>query len=144
MATEACGAFLGSICLATLVRPAWYRPVFSAGAVGFMAMVALFSLSIWFAASLPILLLAGIGVSGFSAMQVTLLMHGTPLAMRSRVMGLLSLSIGAAPFGILLVGALSEWLGPARALTVTSFTGLISLSVLALAWPALRRAPQGP
>ena len=144
MATEACGAFLGSICLATLVRPAWYRPVFSAGAVGFMAMVALFSLSIWFAASLPILLLAGIAVSGFSAMQVTLLMHGTPLAMRSRVMGLLSLSIGAAPFGILLVGALSEWLGPARALTVTSLAGLSSLAVVILAWPTLRRAPQGP
>ena len=142
MATEACGAFVGSLCLATLVRPGWYRPVFSAGAAGFVAMVALFSLSTWFAASVPILLLAGVGVSGFSAMQVTLLMHGTPLAMRSRVMGLLSLSIGAAPLGILLVGALSEWLGPARALTVTSLAGLSSLAVVILAWPALRQAPK--
>ena len=63
MATEACGAFVGSLCLATLVRPGWYRPVFSAGAAGFVAMVALFSLSTWFAASVPILLLAGVGVS---------------------------------------------------------------------------------
>ena len=57
-------------------------------------------------------------------------------------MGLLSLSIGAAPLGILLVGALSEWLGPARALTVTSLAGLSSLAVVILAWPALRQAPK--
>ena len=62
--------------------------------------------------------------------------------MRSRVMGLLSLSIGAAPFGILLVGALSEWLGPARALTVSSLTGFAALVAAILVWPALRRGPR--
>ena len=112
MATEGLGAFLGSLGLATFVRPTWYRPAFIAGATGFLGMVFLFSLSTWYAASLPVLLLAGLGVSGFAAMQGTLLMHGTPPEMRSRVMGLLTLAIGAAPFGILLVGALSEWLGP--------------------------------
>ena len=144
MATEACGAFLGSLGLATFVRPAWYRPIFTAGAAGFIAMVALFSLSTWFAASLPILLLAGLSVAGFAAMQGTLLMHATPPDMRSRVMGLLALAIGAAPFGILLVGALSEWLGPARALTVTSLTGLTALAVAALVWRAIRRAANQP
>ena len=44
-------------------------------------------------------------------------MHGTPPAMRSTGDGTaLPHAIGAAPFGILLVGALSEWLNPARAL----------------------------
>lgn len=144
MGTEACGAFLASIALATFVRPAWYQPVFTTGAACFVGMVALFSLSSWFAASLPLLLIAGFGVAGFSAMQSTLLLHATPLHMRSRVMGLLSLSIGAAPFGILLVGALSEWLGPARALTITSLTGFAALVATALAWPALRRASARP
>ena len=144
MATEACGAFLGSLGLATFVRPAWYRPVFTAGAAGFIAMVALFSLSTWFSASLFILLLAGLSVSGFAVMQGTLLMHGTPPEMRSRVMGLLALAIGAAPFGILLVGALSEWLGPARALTVASLTGLTALAAAALVWRAVRRAANQP
>ncbi len=144
MATEACGAFLGSLGLATFVRPAWYRPVFTAGAAGFIAMVALFSLSTWFSASLFILLLAGLSVSGFAVMQGTLLMHGTPPEMRSRVMGLLALAIGAAPFGILLVGALSEWLGPARALTVASLTGLTALAAAALVWRAFRRAANQP
>ena len=144
MGTEACGAFLASLALAMFVRPAWYQPVFSAGAACFIAMVTLFSLSTWFAVSLPLLLVAGFGVAGFSAMQSTLLLHATPLHMRSRVMGLLSLSIGAAPFGILLVGALSEWLGPARALTVTSLAGLTALAAAALAWPALRRVAARP
>ena len=89
-------------------------------------------------------MLAGCGVAGFSAMQSTLLLHGTPLHMRSRVMGLLSLSIGAAPFGILLVGALSEWLGPARALTVTSLAGVTALAATIFVWPALRKAPTRP
>ena len=144
MGTEACGAFLGSLALATFVRPAWYRPVFSAGAAGFIGMVVLFSLSTRFTVSLPILLLAGFGVAGFSAMQSTLLLHGTPLDMRSRVMGLLSLSIGAAPFGILLVGAFSEWLGPARALTVTSVAGLTTLAAAAFVWPLFRPVAQRP
>ena len=107
-------------------------------------MVALFSFSPWFAASLPILFFAGLSVSGFAAMQGTLLMYGTPPEMRSRVMGLLCLAIGAAPVGILLVGALSEWLGPARALTVTSITGLATLAAATVAWPALRQAARQP
>ena len=142
MATEGVGALVGSLALATFVRPAWYRPIFNAGAAGFLAMVVLFSFSAWFAVSLPLLLLAGLGVAGFAAMQGTLLMHGTPPDMRSRVMGLLSLAIGAAPFGILLVGALSEWLGPARALTVTSLAGLTALAVAVFVRPAARSAPE--
>ena len=144
MATEGLGAFLGSLALATFVRPAWYRPVYGTGAAGFLAMVFLFSLSTWFAASLPILFVAGLAVSGFAAMQGTLLMHGTPPEMRSRLMGLLTLSIGFAPLGILLVGALSEWLGPARAITVTSLTGLTALAAAAFAWPALRQTARQP
>ena len=144
MATEGLGAFLGSLALATYVRPAWYRPVYGAGAAGFLAMVFLFSLSTWFAASLPILFVAGLAVSGFAAMQGTLLMHGTPPDMRSRVMGLLTLSIGFAPLGILLVGALSEWLGPARTLTITSLTGLATLAAATLVWRGFRQASRQP
>ena len=143
MATEGFGALVGSLALATFVRPAWYRPVFSGGAVGFIAMVGLFSFSTWFAASLAILFFSGLAVAGFAAMQGTLLMHGTPPAMRSRVMGLLALAIGAAPFGILLVGVLSEWLSPARALTTTALAGVTALALALAAWPGLRQVPKG-
>ena len=144
MATEGLGAFLGSLALATFVRPAWYRPVYGVGAAGFLAMVFLFSLSTWPAASFPILFLAGLSVAGFAAMQGTLLMHGTPPEMRSRLMGLLTLSIGFAPLGILLVGALSEWLGPARTLTVTSLAGLATLAAATFVWPGFRQAARHP
>ena len=59
-------------------------------------------------------------------------------------MGLLTLSIGFAPLGILLVGALSEWLGPARTLTVTSLTGLATLAAAIFVWPGFRRAARQP
>ena len=104
-------------------------------------MVFLFSLSTWYVASFPILFLAGVSVAGFAAMQGTLLMHGTPPEMRSRLMGLLTLSIGFAPLGILLVGALSEWLGPARTLTVTSPRRALPPSPPAtFVWPGFRQA----
>ena len=85
MATEGFGALVGSLGLATFVRPAWYRPLFSAG--GGPASSRWWGCSrspTWFrdVAFDPVLL--GPHVAGFAAMQSTLLMHGTPPAMRSR------------------------------------------------------------
>lgn len=140
MSAEGSGAFLGSVILAALVRPAWYRLIFTSGALCFFAMVVVFSFSTDFALSSSVLLVSGIGIAGFSAMQSTLLMHSAPPAMRSRMMGLLAFCIGTAPLGILLVGTLSEWLGPARALTVLSVSGFALLVLTLFVRPELRGA----
>ena len=138
MATEGLGAFLGSLALATFVRPAWYGPVFTAGAIGFLAMVPCSrplrgsrprSPSCSSRASRGRLRSdAGDPAHAQHPARDALAGDGTALP-----------RIGAAPIGILLVGALSEWLGPARALTVTSVTGLTTLVGVA---PRLADVPQ--
>ena len=69
-------------------------------------------------------------------MQTTLILVEAPAAMRSRVMGIVTMCIGTGPLGILAVGLLSEWLGPAAAiLTMTCF----GLAGLGLVWACLLR-----
>ena len=58
---------------------------------------------------------------------------------RSRMMGLLTVCIGTGPLGILHVGAMAEWLGPSRAITVMAAEGLVVLLLAVVRWPALRR-----
>ena len=58
-----------------------------------------------------LILLCGIGIAGFSVMQSTIFFLIAPAEMRSRVMGMVTVAIGAGPFGMLQVGLLADWLG---------------------------------
>jgi hypothetical protein len=87
---------------------------------------------------------AGVGLAGFGAMQSTILLSASAVAMRSRVMGVLVVCIGAGPLGVLLVGWLAERMGATAALALTAGAGL-GLMVALCAWrPQLLRryAPQ--
>ena len=95
-----------------------------------MAAIAGFSLSLWFEASLVILLLGGIGVAGFSTMQGTLPFVVAPPAMRGRVLGLLSVCIGTGPLGILHLGLMVTLLGPSLATTVIGLEGLLAMAAV--------------
>ena len=71
------------------------------------------------------LLIGGLGVSGFSTMQATIMYLDAPPEMRSRILGVLAFCIGASPIGLLNVGWLAEWLGPSTAVAVLSSGGLL-------------------
>jgi hypothetical protein len=62
-------------------------------------------------------------------------------------MGVLTVSIGAGPIGMLHVGWLAEWLGPSTAVAVMAIEGLIAVIAAAIVWPEMRRpgdpGPQG-
>jgi hypothetical protein len=58
-------------------------------------------------------------------------------------MGVLTVSIGAGPIGMLHVGWLADWLGPSTAVAVMAIEGLIAVIVAAIAWPELRRSDVG-
>jgi hypothetical protein len=63
-----------------------------------------------------------------------------PAAVRSRVMGLLTVAIGGGPIGMLYVGVLADWLGPSAAVACLAVQGLILLALAAWYWPEMRRA----
>ena len=77
-----------------------------------------FALSAWFPLSLALMLFCGIGIAGFAVMQTTIVFLAAPAAVRSRVMGLLTVAIGGGPIGMLYVGVLADWLGASAAVAL--------------------------
>ncbi len=131
------GAFLGAIAIALLVSRRHYKAAYIGGIVFYMLMIILF-------ASLrsPIpaggaLVLEGIGSSGFSVMQATLVYLFAPDEMRSRMLGVLSVCIGFGPIGFLHIGLLADAIGAQWATVVTGIEGLIAMALTWRLWRAI-------
>ena len=139
MSAEGLGAVLGAVALAVSVKREHYGRIFAAGALLFVAMMVSFALASTFVSAAVSLLFAGVGLGLFAAMQSTILLTVAEPGMRGRVMGLLVVTIGAGPFGVLLLGKVAESIGASQALCITSGTGVILLLVVFARWPQLLR-----
>ena len=139
MATEGLGALLGALLVARFDRPGRYAQIYLGSSLVFLLGVLAFALSRSFALSLALIFLSGVGIAGFAVMQSTIFFLAAPAALRSRVMGLLTVSIGAGPIGMLHVGLLADWLGAPHAVALIAAEGLLALGLVALVWPELRR-----
>jgi len=129
------GAFVGALVVAVAVRQRHYGQVYIGGFIVYSAMLIAFALM---PAPLPAsaaLLLEGIGGSGYSIMQATLVYLYAPPEMRSRMLGLLSVCIGVGPLGFLQLGFMANAIGAQWA---TVATGTESLLALALTYPLWR------
>ena len=98
------GAMLGAAWVILLAKPAHYHAVYVGSAAVFQAMMIAFALM-----SQPLLagaFLTATGVAGacYAVMQTTLLYRAVTPDMRSRMLGLLSVSIGVGPIGFLQIG----------------------------------------
>jgi len=121
-------------------RPPAYTRVYLFSSFGFLAGVLGFGLSGWFPLSLGLNFVCGITLAGFAVMQSTIMILAARPEVRSRVMGVLTVCIGAGPLGMLHLGWLADWLGAAAALQVMAVEGLVALALVALIWPEMRRA----
>ncbi|MBW4023312.1 MAG: MFS transporter [Proteobacteria bacterium] len=74
----------------------------------------------------------GIGSAVYNIHQTTIVMAETPPALRSRVMGLVTVCIGCWPLGMILAGGLIDPLGPLGALAALGLGGLASIGLLGL------------
>ncbi len=137
-AAEPLGAVIGGIAL-TL---GWFgrdRPrQFIGGSFIFLIAVIAMALAPWFAVAYLAVLIGGIGTARYGILQTSLALTDAPPAMRSRVMGMVTVSIGTGPLGVLTAGAVSEVIGPAHALVVMAVIGLVALVVVRWRIPALR------
>jgi MFS family permease len=102
------GAFIGATVIALFIGPRFYARTYLCGVTSYMLMLPIFAL-----ASRPItagaaLLLTGIGGAAFSIMQATQVYLAAPPAMRSRVLGVLSVCIGIGPIGFVHLGFLGD------------------------------------
>lgn len=138
-ACDGIGGLLGALFIAGLARPAWYGRIYT-GAVGlYLVMVVCF-------ASAPVTVLAGValflgGMSGasFAVMQATLVYRAAPVAMRARLLGVISVCIGTGPIGFLYLGFLAEAFSPRTATMALAAQGILVLLLTRRYWLATLR-----
>ncbi len=135
-AMEGVGSFIGALLIAAGVgRPS--RGLYYFGTASFLMLI--FAAGS-FSHTLPIagmLLLAGLGVAGFTTMQTALVYAVAPPDMRSRLLGVLVLCIGVGLVGHFNVGVMGEWFGGSAAIRIVAFEGLIPLIIVGLGWRQL-------
>lgn len=132
------GAFLGLI-LINLIRRRYSNGwIFIVGSVWMCLALIAFALSQNYAFSWLMLFLAGLGMSGFGTLQSAIILLTVSDEMRSRVMGLLVLAIGADPLGQLQIGYLAERFGPQTALVGEASAAAFAILLIALFLPGLR------
>lgn len=98
------------------------------GSFLFFAGLVVFALSPWYGLAFAILVIGGLGTAAFGIMQTTLVLTEAPPALRSRVLGVVTVCIGTGPLGVLAVGFLSASLGPSPAILLMAGIGLAGLA----------------
>ena len=135
---EGFGAFLGSMVIAMVARPALYAKIFCSGAIFYMVLILYLSGLAYvsggpfhsFLAAALTLTAIGISGAGFAAMQSTLTYMNAEPEYRSRVLGVLALCIGTGPLGFLNIGWMAESYGLPTALAIMATEGLFLMLVL--------------
>ena len=138
------GSFSGALLLAALriQRPGAY---FCGGALLLLISIALFASSEMYLLSLVMLVVAGLGQSGFASMQSAITLQAAPPEMRGRAIGAVLLGIGLHPLGAVVVGTLAEVIGPQLALAVLAGSGVVIVATLRWMYPPLQGWPwSGP
>ncbi|HET6308042.1 MAG TPA: MFS transporter, partial [Rhodopila sp.] len=139
-AAEGFGAFLGGALLTSREPAISGRVLMVGGAMLYLACVATMPLAPLFWIACLLLAVGGFGSAAFSNMQTSLIVLHTPMAIRSRLMGLLTVCIGMGPLGILLIGGIAHAVGPMLAVAWVAGTGFVAVCWIGLVW---RRREKG-
>lgn len=136
---EGIGALVGSLVLGNFARTAWFGRAFVIGSAVVLSSALCFGLSTYYPLSLAILIVLGCGSAAFATMQSTLILTYAPPDQRSRMMGVLSSTIGMGQIGYLYTGMMADWIGAPAAVVLGMSQGLILLGLCVKSWPALWR-----
>nr|HLZ71268.1 MFS transporter [Dehalococcoidia bacterium] len=127
------GSLLGACLIAAADRRAWRVRLYAGGVGIALSALIVFALATMYPMAFGALIVAGVGMSGFSTMQATLVLSVSEEHVRGRVMGVLSMAIGTLPLAMFALGAIAEASGPVAAVTGS---GLLGLAALAACWAA--------
>lgn len=133
------GSCVGSLILASFSEVKYHGRIFLGGSLLSTLALLILGMSQWYSLSFIGLLMLGIGVSGFAAMQMTLVMLIANETIRGRALGAVSLAIGISPWGAVLIGAVAGSIGTANAVTINAGMSLILLVIIGLAYPRFWR-----
>ena len=128
------GAFCGALFMTRWSRAENFRASYVGGCVMYMAAIAAFALSPGFWLASASLFLTGFFGTGYTVMQATLTYRAAPAAMKSRMLGVLSVCIGLGPIGFLLLGVLAEAIGAPVATALCASAGVATLAFTRRIW----------
>lgn len=141
--SDGVGGLLGAALIGFFARPAWHGRIY-AGAV---AVYLVLAIGFATAAAVPLAVLAlfmvGVVGVGFSVLQTTLVYRLAPVAMRARLLGLLSVCIGSGPLGFLYLGFLADVLTPRVGSVALAAQGILVLLFTRRYWQAVLRPVAG-
>ena len=143
MAADGLGALIGAVLIASSRTLTRHGRFYLGGSLLSLFVVGLFAYSQWYAVSLVLLLILGLGTAGFGTMQGTIVMLMAREDMRGRALGIMTLAIGAGPLGALLVGAVADATSTSFAIAVNAVIGLVAVGLIGLLMPSLRRRMVG-
>lgn len=109
------------------------------GTIGAMTMLIAFANTGIYWVGLPMLILAGLFGAGFSTTQAALVVSMVDDRVRGRAMGVLSMAIGALPFGMFTLGLVARRTDPVVAVTISVGVGIALVFLWQLRRPELRR-----
>lgn len=132
-AAEPMGALAGALLIAAFGGRVAPSRLFVGGSVAFLGLMLVAGNAGGLAFAVVALAIAGAGTAAFAAMQTALVIAHAPPAARSRTLGLVTTCIGMGPVGVLSIGALSDGIGPAAAITAMTGIGLALVLSVALA-----------
>ena len=136
VAAEGVGQLIGAGLMAVSRNIQYHGRVFAIGSTIVLIMGLMWAWSPWYVLTFCILILGGIGQSGFGTMQSSITMLSAPQELRGRMVGLMSFCIGVGtPIGGLEMGLLAAALGSQWAISVNAVVGL------ALILPAMILTP---
>ena len=137
------GTLIGALLLAALGNLPSLGRIFALGACLELFSLLAFAASPWYALSFVLLLGVGLGNSGFSTMQSTIILLSAAPGMRGRAVGILGLCIGSTPLGLLELGAVAAMVGAPVAIGLNAGVGL-ALLLPVLAFTPLLSRPKTP
>ncbi|HEY1414238.1 MAG TPA: MFS transporter [Rhodopila sp.] len=133
-AAEGFGATLGGAVLTSRELAINGRILMVGGSMLYLACVFAMPLAPGFWIACLLLTVGGFGSAAFSNMQTSLIVLHTPVSIRSRLMGLLTVCIGMGPLGILLIGTIADFVGPMLAVDLVAGIGFVAVCVIGVVW----------
>jgi len=128
VAADGFGQLAGAGIMSIRNNLVYHGRVFVMGSVGVLLICMVFVWPTWYGVTFFLLVLAGVAQSGFATMQSAVTMLATPHDMRGRMMGLLSVCIGAGtPLGAFEMGLMASALSIQWAIALNAFGGLVLL-----------------
>ena len=134
------GALVGAVIIGTRQRYSFHGRYYAFGAAIVAVGVIAVAWSPWFAISFFLLFTSGVGQSGFSTMQSTILLLSSPPEMRGRIMGSQSLVNGLGHLiGGVEIGAIAQAFTISLAIGINAGIGLLLMLPVVLLTPLVWR-----